>query len=139
LNLAILYPNPGSSLAHTARIMLFSRLGLLEVNFCTRHCLIDCKLCSRILIQHTIMKIVCPSDWYTAFGDSSLSTIRDHLSLNPYHLNCSRSPRSQLYLPSQFLMNFQCTVKSVLYSHHLDTRTTAIMNYLPQTHIQRGS
>jgi len=81
----------------------------------------------------------CPSDWYTAFGDSYLSTISNKLSLNPCNFNCCHSPWPQLYPPSKFCKIRQHTDNSVPCGHHSDARTRGIKTYLWWSHIQGRS
>jgi len=71
----------------------------------------------------------CPSDRYTAFGDSYLSTISINPSWNRCNFNCCHSPRSQLYPPSKFCNILQHTDDSGPCSHHSNARTRGIMNY----------
>jgi len=85
------------------------------------------------------MEIGCPTDWYTALGDSYLSTIRDKLSLNPCNFNCCHSPRSQLYPPSKSCKILQHSNNSVPHSHHSYARTWGLMKYLLRRHIQGQS
>jgi hypothetical protein len=85
------------------------------------------------------VKIGCPSDWYTTFGDSSLSTISNKLSLNPCNFNCCHSPWSQLYPPSKFCKILQQTNNSVPRGHHSDARTRGIKTYHQRSHMQGRS
>jgi len=139
LNVACVIPNPLSWLTLTAYILWFSRLRPLKVKFCTRHCLIDHWQCCRILKQQNIMIIGCPSDWYTAFRDSYLSTISNSLSVNPFNFNCCHSPRSQLYPLSKFCKNLQHTDNSVPHGHHSYAQTRGILNYFRWSHMQGRS
>jgi hypothetical protein len=82
------------------------------------------------------MKIECPSDSYTAFGNSYLSTISNKLRLNPCNFDCCHSPMSQLYPPSKFCKTLQHNDNSVLCSHHFDAPTWAIRTYHQQNHLQ---
>jgi hypothetical protein len=129
-NLAFVIRNPPWSLILTAYILWFSRIGLLKVKFSTWYCLIDRQLWCRILKPQNIMKLGCPSDWYTAFRDSYLSTISNKLSLNPCYFNCCHSPWSQLYALSKFCKNRQHTYNSVPHGHHSYAWTRGIMNNL---------
>jgi len=113
--------------------------GPLRVKFCTRHCLINRWLCCRILKPQNIVKIGCPSIWYTAFGHSYLSTICNKHSLNPCNFNCCHSWWSQLYPLSKSCKILQHTDNSVPRCHHSYARTTGLMNYLWQCHMQGRS
>jgi len=80
-------------------------------------------------------EISCPSDWYTAFGDSSLSTIYHKLRLNPCFCNCCHLPRPQLYPPSKSC-KIQHTDNSVPRGHRSYAQIRGIMNYLRQSNMQ---
>jgi len=80
-------------------------------------------------------EIGCPSNWYTAFWDSSLSNISNILSLNPWNSHCCHSPRSQLYPPSRS-WKIPHTDNSVPSGLRSSTRTRGIMNYLLRSHMQ---
>ena len=84
-------------------------------------------------------KMWCPSDWYTTFGDSYLSTICKKLSLNPYNFNCCPSPRSQFYPPSKSCKILQHTDISVPRGSHSYAQTKGILKYLRWSHMQGQS
>jgi len=113
-----------------------SRLGPLNGKFCSQYCLIDCLLCCRILKQWNMVKLGHPSDWYTSFGDSYLSTISNKLSLNPCKINCRHWPRPELYSRFKFCRVLHHSDNVVPHGHHSYARTRGIMNYLQWTHIQ---
>jgi len=73
-------------------------------------------------------EIGCPSDWYTALGDSSLSTICNKLSLNWCNFNYCPSPRSQLYPLSKSCKIYQHTDNSLPHRHHSYPRPRGILN-----------
>jgi len=134
-NLSFVTPYSPSSLTLTAYIWWFSRLGPLKVQFCKRHCLIECYLWCRILKRQNIVKVGCPSNRYTAFRDSYLSTISNKLNLNPCNFNCCHSPRSQLYPLSKICKILQHTDNSVPRGHLRHARTRGVMNYLRRSHL----
>ena len=85
------------------------------------------------------MKIGCPSDWYTTFRDSYLSTISNKLSLNTCNFTCCYSPRSQLYPPSKVCKILQHSNNSVPHGDLSYARSRGIMKYLWRIQMQGQS
>jgi hypothetical protein len=75
--------------------------GPVKVTFYLWYGLIDRYLGCRILKHQNIMKIGYLSDWYTAFADSYLPTLRNKPSLNPCNFICCNLPKSQHYSQSK--------------------------------------
>jgi hypothetical protein len=76
----------------------------------------------------------CPSGLYTAFRDSSLSTIYNKLSFNQHKHNCCHSPRSQVFQDStthqQFyvkLSPLRCSNQRHIALHSVESYAGAIM------------
>jgi hypothetical protein len=82
------------------------------------------------------MNIGCPSDWYTAFEDSYLSTICNNLTLNPCNFTCCHSPKSQLYSRSKSCKILQHTDNSVPCGHISDAWTCDVINSVRRSHMK---
>jgi len=123
LNLSFVNPTSPSSHTLTAYILWIQQTRTAESEVLHTILPNDHQLGCRILKQQNIMKTGCPSDWYTAFRDSYLSTICNTLCLNPCNCNCCHSPRSQLYPPSKFCKILHHSDNFVPHGHHSYART----------------
>jgi len=130
LNLSFVNPNSPSSLWLTAYILWIQQTLTAESE------VLHTTLPNRQLTlplnpkQQNMMKIGCASDWYTAFRDSYVSTIRNKLSLNACNFKYCLSARSQLYPPSRSCKILQHTDNSVPCCHLSYAPTRGAMNYL---------